>query len=123
MSLSNRRTPSMQKIFSFRLVPMLAAALAAAPAGAAQTQRVSNRIRLTYRGGPMLQNVQVATLFWGSNWKGNSLTDYFNGFFQALFQDGRYLANLSQYNTDNYQIGNGTLATTTTDEQAPASTI
>src|SRR5207247_2496212 len=81
------------------------------------------RIHLTYHGGPMMQNVQVATLFWGSDWKDNSLTKFFNGFFEALFKDGRYLANLSQYNTSQYQIGDGTLAATTTDDQSPASTV
>jgi hypothetical protein len=113
----------MPKSFSFRLVPLLAAALFAGPAGAAQSSRAPSRIHLTYHGGPMMQNVQVATLFWGSDWKGNPLADYFNGFFQALFNDGRYLANLSQYNINGYQVGAGALVTTTTDDQSPASTV
>jgi len=71
----------------------------------------------------MLQNVQVATLFWGSDWKGSPLTDYFDGFFKSLFADGRYLSNLSQYDTGGYQVGTGTLATMTVDEQAPVATI
>ena len=113
----------MQKKLSFRWVSLLAAALSAAPAGAATSSRGPSRIQLIYHGGPLLQNVQVSTLFWGSGWKGNPLTGYFNGFFQALFADGRYLANLAQYDAGGYQIGTGALATTTTDEQAPAATI
>lgn len=113
----------MPKSFSLRLVPLLAAALTAVPAGAAPASRTPNRVRLTYHGGPLLQNVQVATLFWGSDWKANDLTDYFNGFFRALFADRRYLANLAQYNTTNYTIGNGALAATTTDDQKLGATI
>jgi hypothetical protein len=113
----------MQKSFSFPWLPALAVALFAAPAMGASSSRGPSRISLTYHGGPMLQNVQVTTLFWGSNWKGSSLTDYFNGFFKSLFADGRYLANLDQYDAGGYTVGTGTLATTTIDEQAPATQI
>jgi hypothetical protein len=113
----------MQKNSSFRWLPVLAVALSAAPAMGASSSHGPSRISLTYHGGPMLQNVQVATLFWGSNWKGSALTDYLNGFFKGLFTDGRYLANLSQYDAGGYTIGTGTLATTTIDEQAPATKI
>jgi hypothetical protein len=108
---------------NFRLVPWLAAALAATPVGAAPGSRTPKPIQLTYHGGPMLQHVQVATLFWGSDWKGNALSGYFNGFFQALFADGRYMANLAQYDAGSYTIGDGTFAGTTTDDQAPASPV
>src|SRR5690348_8697619 len=63
-----------------------------------------------YHGGPLIRKVEVVTLFW--NWNGLSRTrrpaivnpavGYFNGLFQSLFADGRYMANLSQYSTDEY---------------------
>jgi hypothetical protein len=69
----------------------------------------------TYHGGRLLQHVSVATLFWGSELEQERLHRYFNGFFQALFADGRYLANLAQYSAGGYQIGNGRLVATTND--------
>jgi hypothetical protein len=91
------------------------------PAVAAQSQ--SPPIRLTYRGGPLLQNVKVATLFWGSSWKSSSLTGYFDGFFRALFADGLFMANLAQYSTGGYSIGNGSFVATDTDGQDPPAPV
>ena len=85
----------MNRSLPFRLVPLLAAALAATPGWAAPSSRGPKPIQLTYRGGPLIQHVQVATLFWGPDWKGSALTGYFNSFFEALFADGRYTANLA----------------------------
>jgi len=47
----------------------------------------------------------VATIFLGQQWQNGTGVSYLNNFFKALFDDGRYLANLSQYSTDNYTIG------------------
>jgi hypothetical protein len=69
----------------------------------------------TYHGGRLLQHVSVATLFWGPELEQERVHRYINGFFQALFADGRYLANLAQYNAGGYQIGNGRLVATTND--------
>jgi len=108
---------------SFRLVPLLATTLAAAPVLAAPGLRAPNKINLTYHGGPLLQHTQVVTLFWGPDWKTGSLAGYFNGFFQALFTDGRFMADLAQYDAGAYTIGNGTFAATATDDQAPPSPV
>jgi hypothetical protein len=72
-------------------------------------------INLTYHGGPLLQNVKVATLFWGQGWDGSAARDFLNSFFKELFDDKGFMANLSQYSDGGYQIGNGQLARTTTD--------
>jgi len=80
-----------------------------------------NHIDVTYHGGPLLEHVQVVTLFWGQAWEGAPLRDHLNGFFQALVDDGRYLAQLSQYSAGGYQIGNGQIIATATDPaQLPA---
>jgi hypothetical protein len=80
-------------------------------------------INLTYRGGRLIEQVKVATLFWGSSWKSSSLTGYFNSFFPALFADARFMANLAQYSAGGYTIGNGSFATTDTDTQDPPSKV
>jgi hypothetical protein len=69
----------------------------------------------TYHGGPILQHVRVEILYWGPDLAQNSLHRSFNGFFQSLFDDGRYMARLAQYSAAGYRIGNGSLEATTSD--------
>lgn len=111
----------MKRLFSWILVPALAAALAH-PVPAAAQQNLDD-IQVKYHGGPLLQRVRVITLFWGSDWKQSPLPAYLNSFFKALFTDGRFMANLAQYSTADYTIENGVFAGTYTDPQAPPSTI
>src|SRR5262245_25338777 len=54
-------------------------------------------IRFTYRGGPLIQHVKVATLYWGASWKSSALPGYFDSFFRDLFAGGQFMANLAQY--------------------------
>ena len=75
-------------------------------------------IQLTYRGGALLQHVQVSTLFMGRAWQGSDYPGYVNHFFQALFADGRYMANLSQYSAGGYRIGNGSIVATAWDKSS-----
>src|SRR5712692_8701319 len=107
------------RCLSLVFVPLLGALLGALPAGAAPSSTLPT-IKLTYRGGRLIQHVKVATLFWGSTWKSSSLTGYFNGFFRTLFADGRFMANLAQYSAGGYTIGNGSFAATDTDTQNPS---
>lgn len=107
---------------SVPLLPVLmtVAALGALPRSAAA--RSSHRlppIDLTYRGGPLLRNVEVVTLYWGSSWSTSQLPGYFNSFFRALFSDGRYFANLAQYSAGGYTIGDGSFAGSYIDPQQP----
>jgi hypothetical protein len=92
------------------------------PAGAAPSSTLP-AIQLTYRGGPLIQNVKVVTLYWGSSWSGSSLTGYFNSFFRTLFADGRFMASLAQYSTSRYTIGSGSFAGMDIDTQSPSSKI
>jgi hypothetical protein len=100
----------------------LVAVLGARPVGAAPAPKLPT-IQLTYRGGPLIQHVKVPTLYWGSSWKSSSLTGYFDNFFQALFEDGRFMGNLAQYSAGGYTIGNGSFAATDTDTQDPSSKV
>jgi hypothetical protein len=100
---------------------LLSAALGSRSAGAAQ--RKLPAIKLTYRGGPLIQRVKVATLFWGSSWNSSSLPSYFNSFFRNLFADGRFMANLAQYSAGGYTIGNGSFVATDIDTQNPPARV
>src|SRR5947209_14091104 len=113
----------MKYIRPLRLVPLLAAALVAAPVGAAPARRGPAPIQLSYHGGPLLEHVQVATLYWGPSWKTGTLSSYFDSFFTELFADGRFMSNLAQYDAGGYQISDGTLAGSTTDDQGPPSRV
>ena len=67
---------------------------------------------LTYRGGPLLQNVQVFTVFWGTLWKSSTsaagLITQINGFFQDILVSP-LIDQLAEYNTATQKIGHGTL--------------
>jgi hypothetical protein len=78
-------------------------------------------VNVDYNGGPLIQNVHVYTIFWGPQWKqSQSRQDFFNGFFKALFDDGRYIANLSQYSVSGWKIRNGKLVGTAVVDTVPA---
>ncbi len=80
---------------------------------------------LTYRGGPLLANVEVFTIFWGADWE-TSLKDtgtQLNQFFQKILQSTQ-MTELSEYNTPKYKIGNGKLTgTITISANAPVQSI
>lgn len=104
------------------LVPGLLAAIAFGSVSGSVSARSSHTppaVALTYRGGPLLQNVRVMTLFWGSQWNGSPLAGSLNDFFRTLFADGRYMAHLGEYGVSRFPIGNGILAATATDSQQP----
>lgn len=113
----------MRSLIPARFSAMLLGAFLIIP-GAVQAQSGSfDDVHVSYHGGPLLQNVEVSTLFWGSYWRQNSLADYFNGFYQALFADGGYLQNLAQYSAGGYQIGNGQFVASALDSRQPPSRV
>jgi hypothetical protein len=114
----------MRRPFPISLAPLLAVAICALPGGVrAESASDPGPINVTYHGGPLLQRVRVVTLFWGPSWKTSRLPAYFNGFFRALFADGRFMANLAQYSAGGYQVGNGEFAATATDERTPPARV
>ncbi len=106
-----------------RIVPMvrpapalIEEALAAAPQ-AVQPQ-------LTYNGGPLIANVQVFTLFWGSAWSQPdlaALSSQLNQFFQYIVTSP-LIDQLAEYSVDAYPIGPGLFAGsfTLTDQDPPS---
>lgn len=80
---------------------------------------------LTYRGGPLLANAEVFTIFWGTDWD-SSLKDsvtQINQFFQKILQS-TLMDQLSEYSVPKFTIGKGTLSgTITISENAPVQSI
>jgi hypothetical protein len=85
----------------------LALGLTAAAGPAVRADVALDGIKMTYHGGRLLQHVKVVPLLFGSSWVRRSTPTYLKNFFNALFSDGRYMANLAQFSAGGYQIGNG----------------
>jgi hypothetical protein len=81
-----------------QIVPLHGDALAA-PVSAA---------RLTYRGGPLLQAVQVYVLFWGTAWEGPqaALVQQINQFFDFILTSP-LLDQMGEYSVAGMSIGHG----------------
>jgi len=64
--------------------------------------------QLTYRNGPLLTNVEVFTVFWGSAWNGAQapVMKKINGFFDAILTSP-LIDQLSEYNVPGKKIGHG----------------
>lgn len=76
------------------------------------TKTVSANPQLTYKGGPLIANVEVFTIFWGSNWGTRSAEmDHINNFFTAILKSS-LINQLTEYNTNGFTLGNGTLTGT-----------
>lgn len=64
---------------------------------------------LSYRGGPLLANVEVFTVFWGAAWQDAPLSDLatkINGFFDFVLTSA-LMDQLAEYSTDRVTIGHG----------------
>lgn len=71
---------------------------------------------LTYRGGPIISNVQVFTIFWGSAWQQSPQSDLIpqiNTFFTFLVTSA-LMTQLAEYNTPTQTIGSGSIIGTMT---------
>jgi hypothetical protein len=100
---SKRFHPSVSE--PFRVVPLRGPKIGAAAAPAAQAQ-------LTYRNGPLIANVQVFVLYWGSAWgqsPGSDLVPQINQFFADILSSA-LIHQLAEYSVSAYQIGHGSLA-------------
>jgi hypothetical protein len=83
-------------------------------------------VQLTYRGGPLLQNVKVQTVFWGTKWStpsGASMLAKLNEFFGTIL-DSPLIAQLAEYSVTGQEIGPGKLiGTTTLEDHAPTTHV
>lgn len=82
---------------------------------------------LTYRGGRLIQNVEVYTIYWGNNWAHTAaytaMATNINSFFSHILSSS-LIDQLAEYNTSapHFTIGHGTLkGTKTITAGAPAS--
>jgi hypothetical protein len=72
--------------------------------------------QLSYRGGPLMENVDVFTVFWGDKWKSGANADLakkINDFF-AFIVTSELMDQLGEYTVDKFPIGKGTFHGTTT---------
>ena len=85
-----------------RIVPLYGHAPYAAVAPAAPA-------KLTYRNGPLMNAVEVFTIFWGNGWKATPQSDMIaklNGFFDFILASP-LVDQLSEYSTATFTIGHG----------------
>lgn len=69
---------------------------------------------LTYRNGPLIQNVEIFTVFWGTGWQqtpASNLIPQINDFFKFIVSSS-LIDQLSEYDAPGQQIGYGTMAGT-----------
>jgi len=82
--------------------------------------------QLTYRGGPLLSAVEVATVFWGAAWSeatAQSTAQSLNAFFQFVVASP-YIDQLAEYGTPQHPIGRGRyVGTARVTDTAPAATV
>jgi hypothetical protein len=82
--------------------------------------------QLTYRGGPLLTNVEVFTIFWGSAWQDPAnapLTGQINSFFDDILASS-LIDQLSEYDVPGKSIGRGVLiGTNTLADSSPAKSL
>src|SRR5215470_6780294 len=62
--------------------------------------------QLTYRGGPLIANVQVTTIFWGSAWTTDPLRAQLDAFFDFVVTSS-LIDQLAEYNVPGFTIGHG----------------
>jgi hypothetical protein len=63
--------------------------------------------QLTYRGGPLLSEVQVFVFFWGDTWQQDGLVQQINSFFDAVLTS-EMMDQLAEYSVPGKSISHGT---------------
>ena len=82
--------------------------------------------QLTYRGGPLLTNVEVFTIFWGADWQqptNTPLIAELNTFFDEILASS-LIDQLAEYDVQGKSIGRGVLlGTNTFTESSPGKSV
>lgn len=101
--MAKRKTPPLvAQTDAVRIVPLHGYASHQALAAAAPA-------KLTYRNGPLMNAVEVFTIFWGNGWKTKPQSETIatvNGFFDFILTSP-LIDQLSEYNTGAFKIGHG----------------
>ena len=96
------------------------------PLHAPEAPTVTRTPQLVYNNGPLLTAVQVFTIFWGASWQEPSFTNIvqnINNFFSFILTSP-LMDQLTEYNTQEQQIGHGSfIGTTTMTTSDPGSSI
>jgi hypothetical protein len=92
----------------------------------AVTARPKVKANLTYRGGALIQNVEVFTAFWGNKWGSPNSADTIgklNKFFTDILTSP-LIDQLAEYNVPGQTIGHGSLiGTKVITQNAPATSV
>ena len=78
--------------------------------------------RLTYRGGPLIQNVEVTTIYWGSAWQNDPIRAQLDGFFDFVVASS-LIDQLAEYNVPAFTIGHGKHVASLIVPQNPPATV
>ena len=91
-----------------RIVPLHGVGDAGRPSPEAAAAAPAAAPKLTYRGGPLLANVEVFTIFWGSAWQGaqSVLATKVNQFFDYVLTSP-LIDQMDEYSVPAYKIGHG----------------
>jgi hypothetical protein len=110
---------------TIRIVPLYVAGDAGRPTEEALAAGPAAAPHLTYRGGPLLANVKVFTVFWGSAWTGGQapLVAKINAFFDFVLKSA-LIDQLGEYSVPAYAIGHGSrIGTITITTPAPTHSV
>ena len=115
---TSKRTAGSSSADPIRVVPLHHPSLPRVVAAGAKP-------KLTYRSGPLLQQVQVFTIFWGNTWSstGASLVRQLNQFFRDILVSP-LIDQLAKYNVAGQTISHGSLVgTKTISANAPVGSV
>lgn len=105
MRYENNSSPAAPKRVSMGIVPTPNSSPA-----------LDTTVNITYHGGPILSNVKVYAICWGSAWNNISTPNVGPGlifdFFSFLFGVDNTISQLYEYNVDGFEIGKGSWVST-----------
>ena len=78
--------------------------------------------QLTYRGGPLIQNVEVTTIYWGSAWQNDPIRAQLDAFFDFIVSSS-LIDQLAEYDVPGFAIGHGKHVASLIVAQDPPTTV
>jgi hypothetical protein len=97
--------------------PQIVAALSSRRAASTPPQ-LTIAPKLTYGGGPLIDDVEIYAVYWGSKIDPTT-TGALPHFFSAISGDAPYMQMLSEYDINNFVLGRGSFKAAVTDAHAP----
>jgi hypothetical protein len=92
-----------------------------------QARAVPADARLTYRGGPLIANAQVYSIFWGASWQRSTSAKALMASLDRFFKDilvSTLLDQMAEYNVKGQTIGHGSfLGSAVRSDAAPAGSV